>query len=601
MDTTNRKAAELTALVKKLQCEWADDPNIIRIGWGLSERNNKLESQTCLIFWVKEKIASDRVRTAKGTRMIPAEIEGIPTDVQVKNMKPLAGVGSRGDVIADPLNGGWNTSNADEHTIWFNGWGTLGLLCTDNSDGALMALSNWHVWADGADLGATIIQPAHPRTGEHVESVSKVLACGPLLTSLLEWESPDPIAAGLYGGAAAAAIAAALSDYKDPVRRGQEATPTATGEKTKSEQVTVSVEYLDLPIPGLPFKTDVKWEYQRTTSLTVHKNAVSEPQINAQFLLGKFVTSDKAHYLPGEEMKIYAALWDYQPRPCDAYYVVAHLIPDSRPEARFSVVLTPGICPKRLPVNPPTVSTGKLVCYDFGTHKQGEKYHYQHHFDWLACISLDKNDLIITDWLTSGSQSGKGELLIPIRGLRFSHNICGGVRVKTTRFSSAAIVLDAYDRSGNLLATTKSNLGQNQVDVLTVHAEGIASTLIRGGSGESVILEYCVEELEHSELSLTYSDEVFKRLEYAHVKTHLDQRKLRAKRCCYEGVFRVPPSEKAGRWTVYLTVQNINNVPQGTEPSVAAATIGGHLMTAPVAQVAACAFLMLGDHVFDIF
>ena len=53
-------------------------------------------------------------------------------------------------------------------------------------------------------------------------------ACGPSITLLIEWEAPDPLTAGLYGGAAAAAVAAAASDVRDPTRRGQDNTPTGS-------------------------------------------------------------------------------------------------------------------------------------------------------------------------------------------------------------------------------------------------------------------------------------------------------------------------------------------------------------------------------------
>jgi hypothetical protein len=591
---------ELEALVKKVRCDWEEDPIVELIGWGLGERAGKPDKGVCIIFWVKEKLPTERQQAAKGTRTIPPKINGIPTDVQVKRARPLAGVGSRGDVIADPLNGGWNTSNADEHTIWFNGWGTLGLLCTNNSDGALMALSNWHVWADGGEIGATIIQPAHPRTGEHVEGITKVAACGPLFTSLLEWESPDPLTWGLYGGAAAAAVAAALSDYKDPIRRGQEATPTDPAELTKSEEVTVEVEYPDLPIPGLPFRSDVKWRYERLTDSASYVHKVSEPQINAQFLLGKYVTTDQATYRPGEAIRIEAALWDYQLRPCDSYHVVAHLIPDHSPQVCHRVLLGPVTCSRRMPGSPPTHAEEKSVCYSFERHAAGETFPASHAFDWLRCYSIDKSALRITDWLVSAGHQDKGELLISSQGLRFMHAPCALVRVRVAKFFGQAITLDAYDLSGNLLGSKATGTVQNVVEELEIRREGIASTRIRGGGGEGVLLEYCVESLESDALELALPEKVAERLKIARIDVK-DWKQLRARRCCFGGAFRVPPSEKPGRWTVYLTAQTINHVPPGTEASAAAGVIGGHVVGAPVAQVALCAFMMLGDHVFDIF
>lgn len=127
------------------------------------------------------------------------------------------------------------SSNAEGHIYWINGSGTLGALVRDATNNAPMALSNWHVWADGGDEGDDIIQPGHPTAGDHIEGVGKVLACGPLLTSLIEWEVPSPLAAALYSGAAAAALAGPIGDYRDPTRRGQDNTSVDPAELTEFE------------------------------------------------------------------------------------------------------------------------------------------------------------------------------------------------------------------------------------------------------------------------------------------------------------------------------------------------------------------------------
>jgi hypothetical protein len=602
-ESKNPSPEFLNQLIRKLRAQYSVDPNIKHISWGLGRSKGKLNKGVCIIFSVNQKTGSERLRKTLGTKAIPELIEGIPTDVmESKPYKLASPVGSRGDVIADPLNGGWSTSNADNHIIWFNGWGTIGLLCTDNDTGDLMALSNWHVWADGGEEGDTIIQPGSPRAGDHVEGVTKVLACGPLFTSLLEWESPDPIALGLYGGAAAAALAAALSDYRDPSRRGQDATHPKPGEKTTREKIIVDTVYKDLPIPGTPFKTDVKWDYTRFTTGKNYEHSVSEGQINAQFLLGKYVTSNKKSYNPGEEATIYAAIWDYQPRPCDGYHVVAHLIPESNPSVAYPVVLHPTTCPKGMPWYPPD-KKNTTVCYDFGKHKPGSSYPYKYNFDWLQVYNISQTDLLIVDWQTSNGGRNRGELMIGQRGLRFKHNPASGVHVTVAAFTSQRIQVKAYDHHGTLLGTTTSSGTSGAVEVLHIAAQGIADVVVTGGGGEGVVLKYCVDTELANEQGTTFSPDVYKRLETAHVKfKSIDaERAARANRCCFQGSFRIPPSEKKGKWNIYLTVQNVNNVPQGTEPEIAATIIGGHLLAVPAAQVAGCLFMMLGDHVFDIF
>ncbi|MBK8920868.1 MAG: hypothetical protein IPM81_05075 [Saprospirales bacterium] len=67
------------------------------------------------------------------------------------------------------------------------------------------------------------------------------------------------------------------------------------------------------------------------------------------------------------------------------------------------------------------------------------------------------------------------------------------------------------------------------------------------------------------------------------------------------GSIQLPPDEDPGKWNVYLTVQNVNPVPDGTPPDQAATTIGGHLLSVHTSsEVIGCAVFMLLDHAFDV-
>lgn len=346
------KLEHIKDLTERLRQQYAADPNIQTVGWGLASRDNALEDGVCIIFFVRQKLPSEQSVKAIGSNLIPGEIEGFKTDVQLEASRPSQ-AGQRDETKFDPLRGGVASSNSENHIAWFNGSGTLGVLARDNATNAPVAISNWHVWGDGGETGDQIIQPGHPTAGDHVEAVGKVLACGPLITSLIEWEMPSPLTWGLYGGAAAAAIAAALSDYRDPTRRGQDNTLPNPDELTLNETVDVAIEYPQLPLPGLPFETGVKWNYARETTDRLLDYEVEESNINTQFLLGKMVVTNKAHYQPGETVQLTAAIWDYQPRPCDGYHVIAHLISHNNPETALRVVLHPTTCPRTFPHNPP--------------------------------------------------------------------------------------------------------------------------------------------------------------------------------------------------------------------------------------------------------
>lgn len=587
----------LNALVARLRAQYAGDPNINHIAWGLPRRRDELQRETAIIFQVKEKLRTDEQIASTGTTRIPSSIDGVPTDVQVQNNASADGILSSRDDLADPLNGGWLTATYSGHTFWWGstGGGTIGILGRDNATGDTMGLSNWHVWADEFEIGDDILQPSTPSGGGYVEGTIKVAACGPLVTSLIEWEWPDPVTAGLYGGAAAAAAAAALSDHRDPTRRGQDATPTAAGEKTLSESVDVHIEYLDLPFPGRPFQTDVEWKYSRLTDAATHTHAVHETLVNPQFLFGKHVTSDRPAYEPGRSVVIRASILDYQPRPCDGYFVVAHVIPDRQPHQAYRVVLHPTVC-DRIPDTQP-----ERTCINFARFKM-QPLGAVHTFEWLVASTLDREPLRLVDWYVSAGHADAGELAIDDRGIVFAHPPASEVSVEIVRFNQRPVVFIAYDAAGNILARASSQAGQGQRESLTVAGEPIARTVLSGGAGEGVLLEYCMRAARWAEPEMEIPHAVIEGLQRAEVPTVSGriQGRLRTKRCCFAGVLRLPPHANPGQWKVYVFVQNVNHVPEGTPPEQAATVIGGHMLSGGSPQVLACLGVMLFDHAFDV-
>jgi hypothetical protein len=92
------------------------------------------------------------------------------------------------------------------------------------------------------------------------------------------------VAAGLVAAAAAAATAAALSDVRDPLRRGEDNTMPAAGEVTVAERLTARLTYREAVALGRPFKVDAEWEYTRVTSGNSYTYAVSETSTNEHIL-----------------------------------------------------------------------------------------------------------------------------------------------------------------------------------------------------------------------------------------------------------------------------------------------------------------------------
>ncbi len=568
--------------IERARREWQGDPNIAGIGIGAKHVGGKVTDKSAITFHVYRKLTSEGAIRAVGSKTIPKEYGGFPTDVKIFDaVAPAQGAtGDRDETRYDPLVGGVATSNADEHILWFNGYGTLGTLCYRGS--TPMALSNWHVWADGGDVGDDIIQPGHPRAQEHFEALGKVAFCGPLLGSLFEWEAPSPLTWGLYGGAAAAAIAAAASDEIDPTRRGQDATPTNPGERTLLEQVDMEIEYLEQPIPGTPYQVEVEWKYKRTTNERELTHGDSEIKTNPHVLAFKQLWSDRAKYRPGGMVRLFARIASPHPSPCDSYFVVAHCIPDKDPTRLVSTVLSPIPCDEIKPPEP----VGERICVEFEREKPGSLYPPDFRRDSVAFSNPTGGQNRIVDF----DNDGKGELFLQNR-LVVSLPLCR--RVEATIFYNHSITMNAY-YLGQLVGSVDVSGPSGREETLVVEAASIDRVEFTGGQWECSLLKLCYDPR-----ALPSAD-----VEGGEV-THREQTRLSALKplrvCCYAGEMAITANEQADTWNGYLLVQNINDVPEGTSPEEAATTIGGMIVSQNcVAQAVGCGALMLADHAFDV-
>lgn len=91
------------------------------------------------------------------------------------------------------------------------------------------------------------------------------------------------LAAGLVIAAAVAAGLAALTDAKDPFRRGQEATDPG-GAMTVGESLEMALLYQDPIQCGRPFSVGTKWRYSRHTTGGDHVHEVAEANQNQHVL-----------------------------------------------------------------------------------------------------------------------------------------------------------------------------------------------------------------------------------------------------------------------------------------------------------------------------
>ncbi|MFO1126144.1 MAG: hypothetical protein U1E25_13365, partial [Methylocystis sp.] len=106
----------------RLRDEWADDPNVVAIGPGLRIVGRRAAPDELIItFFVKLKLPPEEI-ARQGLRAVPAEVDGIPTDVEPTGASALySGLEKRRE-RRDPLLGGIAIGNSQIH-FWY---GTLG-------------------------------------------------------------------------------------------------------------------------------------------------------------------------------------------------------------------------------------------------------------------------------------------------------------------------------------------------------------------------------------------------------------------------------------------------------------------------------------------
>jgi hypothetical protein len=604
---------KIKSLAAHLGQEYRHDQNIVGIGWGFARRSTVLVPELCIIFHVKQKLSTEKAIMECGSSIIPKEIDGIRTDVKVFTNPQRQSAGSRNDKMYDPLIGGVASANLEQISRTFFSShvskGTLGILCRD-AEGRSMALSNWHVWADDdAEIGDRIIQPSTPDGGTYAESITKVVGCGPLLSTVIEGRVPSPLSAGLYGGAAAAGALAALTDHKDPIIRGREMTNIQGGSFTHEELLDVSIAFPGtIPWPGHPFQTDVEWQYNRQTNSGDEIVEVTETQYNPQILLGQAVAPNKANYRPGENITLQAEIWDYQNRPSDAYHVLAHLIPESNTDFVIRMVLHSALC---RPINlapafnetryqnaNPVRRNEDRICIRFGFLSPSAKYTDVASFGPLSIYNRANESLRVVQ----RSDNQRVAIQIPSEGLSLKNPPASQVIIRVSQFTDTPIQVIAFNNFGDIVAEAITPNQQNIIHELNLQGNLITHVIVTGGGGEGLAHSYCFNPQDGLNASTTIPNHLAEAYQNIDVPFLSIPRggQLRAGKHCFRGQRRLPEQIPTGKWKIYLTVSNVNHTPLGTPPEEASVIIGGQELGGQ-SQALLCGFMLLGDHVFDIF
>lgn len=120
-------------------------------------------------------------------------------------------------------------------------------------------------------------------SGTFDESSGTVDCCSPDPSATKDTTGADTVA-GVASIIATGALAVALSDAKDPWRRGQEATVPGAGEMTLAETVRAAIDYPEAPNAGVPYAVEVRWTYIRTTDVAAYEHSVEETNNNEHLL-----------------------------------------------------------------------------------------------------------------------------------------------------------------------------------------------------------------------------------------------------------------------------------------------------------------------------
>lgn len=317
-----RQQIENTIKVKnRVAASWLKETNITGIGVGYKIKGGQRTDVIAIQVFVARKLAPLDAQN-QGFKLVPEKIDNIPTDVREGGpfKEAVSPSGSRGD-RRDPLIGGLSVGHASSPFHY----GTLAAIAFDNANNAV-AVSNEHV-LDG-DIGETVHQPSPVALDDSFEIGFQLDVCNPL--NFIRIDTPNTLGGSiLAGAAAAAALAAALSDEVDPTREGQLASVPPAGAKTIEEYTKARIKYPEFPLPGTPFKLSVDWKYERRTDAGTLTHGDNPARQNQHVLLYHRLFVDRRLYDPSQTIRLFGTLI---PPPiegitCKSYHCVALLRP----------------------------------------------------------------------------------------------------------------------------------------------------------------------------------------------------------------------------------------------------------------------------------
>lgn len=528
---------QIEALIERIGPHWRALANIVDVVPALKVTKGVVQvDRLSLGFYVDEKVSLGQLAD-RGYAPIPKDIEGIPTDVIPARRRPLGSVDEKAtrSQMFDTLVGGIAVGNAN-----MNAYGTLGMIVFAQDDGRPLGLTNEHVLVFDTDghVGDEVQQPRFYLNSE--VSIDPADCCP---NGQLHYRGVDnPIVDAAAAVFAAAALAAALSDTIDPHRRGQDATVPDPDERTLGEVVSVQLKYPHIPFPGRPYAIGVDWDYRRETDRRSLTHSVSETKHNEHVVQLQELLTDASTYRPADRVTFYALLSPERGNPsCHHYFVTAAALSPSHRRA-YKLILQPwrGELTAALAghaTHGVTDANTVRRCIRFANEKPQSSFSTPRGIEGELFDPLGHTALFVRP-----AAGGPPALRFPDRGLRIRfHHTVQAVGARIERHSSAIVTLTAFSGSTQVAVASTS---AGAADTLAVAGDEITHVVLAGGSSEALLRELC----------MTLRSEHF---------------------CVYRGELPLAPDEELGTWSTYLFAQTRNDVSLGTEPTLAAQTIGG--------------------------
>lgn len=289
----------------------ASDPNICGVGYGIKLRKGMPDGEhsACIVYFVREKLATAETIAERGSYPILSKTGEFPTDVVEIGCLAAAAAdravpaGRRGALVAAPLVGGTATMGLGTQAAGAGGYGTIGGLCFDSATNVPLLLSNAHVW--GQTVGTEVTQPVMTSAlfGAAVSPATAGTPSAMVLTRI-----PAGLTAPVVFANAVAQTYLIEGSNADPLVFGQGATPVPVATRTNNELVKIGASSVGLAPAGRRLSPAPSWNYQRFSSSAVLAASSTAARPVTNVLTARRLFTNAASCSSGQVVNLYAEI-----------------------------------------------------------------------------------------------------------------------------------------------------------------------------------------------------------------------------------------------------------------------------------------------------